>query len=142
MFSFARYRPPTPSYRKASESQRKLLQYLRGSTDTTDLFLKTAITNAKHTAALWAVAKGNSTSSYSGRCFGKAQCALFQRLLTQLSKAPGGKDLEESLAKDVAELGTSVQGWRLEKVIEERRSVDSSNQSDITASSAGQVMVS
>jgi hypothetical protein len=112
--------------------------YLLNSEDPTDTFLKTALAKVCETAALWEVAKGNSTSSYSEIGFGAQACAVLKAFLVSLSQSPGKANIEEIPYC----LRLSVGGSRLEKVVKEVGQRDSAKQSKATASSGGQVIVS
>jgi hypothetical protein len=137
MFAFFCYRPPTKSCERASQSHEELCAYLLNSDDHTDAFLKKALARVRETAAFWAVAQGNSTSSYSEIAFGAMTCAALEAFLVSLSQSPGKANMEE-VAHFLRHSGPS----RLEKVANELRERDSAKQSKETASSGGQVIVS
>jgi hypothetical protein len=75
MFSVLVGRPPTESFTKASQSDHELNKYLSSpSTDSTDVFLKQALSMAEETLAAWDAATGNSTSTSMGIRINKMYC--------------------------------------------------------------------
>jgi hypothetical protein len=142
MFAFECYRPPTKSCERASQSHRKLCTYLQSSGDATDVFLETALAKVRENAALWAVAQGNSTSSHSEICFSAQACAALEHLLVSLSQSPGNASTGRAFAEVASCLRISGRGSRLEKVVKEVSERASAKQSNVTASSGNQVIVS
>jgi hypothetical protein len=142
MLAFSCARPPTKSWAQASQSDNELCSYLLSSGDPTDAFLKTALAMVRETAAFWAVAQSNSTSSCRSKVIGARTCAALERLLVSLSQSPGGANKEDASAEVAPFLRFSVGGSRLEKVVKEVGQRDSAKHSEATASSGGKVIVS
>jgi hypothetical protein len=139
MFAFIRGRP-SPCAR-ACQSHWELCAYLEGSGDRTDAFLETALAKVRETAARWAVAKGNSTSSYAQITIGARTCAMLEAFLVSLLQSPGNAHTEGAFAAVAERLRITGGNSRLEKVVQEVGQRDPAKQSEATASSGGQVIV-
>jgi hypothetical protein len=107
-----------------------------------DQFLKTALARTRETLALFARAKGNSTSSYSSIAFGSDECTFLEGILVQLSESPGKISLDGFLAEIGPGLHIYKRGSRLEKVIEELCQAQSDKSLNATASSGGEITAS
>jgi hypothetical protein len=59
-------------------------RYLSSSTDPIPVYLRSAFDRVTRTAALWEVAEGNSTSSFSQIEFGKLRCRVWKVVLIWL----------------------------------------------------------
>jgi hypothetical protein len=96
---------------------------------------------ARKTAALWAVARGNSTGSYARINSRGCTCAALEAFLVSLLQSPSGANTEAAFAAIASRLGIAGEESRLEKVVHEVGQRDSAKQSETTASPGGEVTV-
>jgi hypothetical protein len=111
---------------EACESMTQTEAYLSGSEDPTKLYLEQGLSKLRQTAALWVVAKGNSTSSFRGLMLAKRRCDILERVLLSLGEKAGDSTLTDGwLQKAKDYLSRSLpQCHRLSALIDEALHID------------------